>query len=362
MNKLYGAMIIASLCAYGCGGECEDLTDCPNGNICNEESMCVPRTQPPGGRPDGGGFDGGRPDNGLNGQDLGVDMGGDTGVNPGDGGMEDLGAGDAGPQPDMGNMIPDMGPVMGTMLPSDGLVWIGEYRTANGPAFTAFGEFEDRSNVTYASTRMTYNGPAGEVCELVSDRVVSGLPVGIDASTITIEAGPSPHASLIYMRTAPGRFAPDGNLTGSLFAFATMSSFSIVSSQMPNTLANAQASVDAPLELNASLPTLGQAILLDQGVTVSWMQNTVGPMSADLVLEVRNLGHSSSLRCVLVPGTGSFTIPSAAIMDWRLTNPQPPFYVELSNSSESTMNVQILGGGSLPVRYRASWGLRWDAE
>jgi hypothetical protein len=338
--------VLASGALSGCSQpECEALSDCESNENC-VDGVCQPRV--------GGKLDAGiRPDTGIV---LGPDTGTttDAGIEPSDAGM--MGNNDGGiPMTDAGSGDAGLG-----ALPSSGdfgFVWAGELYGETTSSYHAFGLLQRLDATTFDRTEQTYPDGEDTACSLWTRRLIGGTPIGFEAQEISVIPGPQPFSPFSMYPIGNGRYEPIQDPVERMYNKSRTALFQIYGTSNMGSVDGALVGVTAPgfVFEDVAYPR-GQPIPISPPPELRWRPHelTNGFITIELFASARDV----VLTC-LIGDDGVYTIPSMAVSDFLDALPVPPVYLEIRYDREVMTNENLLGGGTIPVTYRASQGLRY---
>ncbi len=341
--RLWGPLTasLALALSPACTSECETNRDCPSGAFRCIDNRCVPPDNTP--LPDLGfaeqfdiGFpdvpDRGFPDRGF--RDLGFPPPPDTGV---DGGPVD--AADSG----------DTGVPTDPPTDTEALVQVGVMITNfdGGPPLAEARFFDFTANGRQVESRteggctLTEVAPPG-----------SGMPVGLSADRIVISNGPS--VILVPDPMNPGLFEKQGQVDPEdLIESGTTISYEIFSTGVSGTLDGATASTglpDPPIQQPFSAFTLGFAeVNLLPFLTVT-------PIRGEYRFDMYNEERTKVAECPISASPGGLPAFLATFFQGLQVT------LEVRNDSDSVVNVPVVGGGTIPVTFRATRGFRYTVN
>lgn len=348
-------LLVALAAAAGCDDpKCTAQSDCDFGEIC-VEGLCH-HGQIGNWRQRDAAFPV-RPDTGVAPND------GDGGP---DGGLPDQDGGgmDAGAPLDGGGMDGGVGPVMSrpTPLPVTGdlgFVWVAElYDSETTSAHRAFALLQNLDGVTYTTSLQRHQDAESTTCEIRTRRRSSGTPDAYEAQEISVIPGPQPFSPFSMYPVGDGRFEPAQDPVDRIFNESRFAVVQIFGNGNARSIDGAPRQVNAPpFPFEDPAFPRGSPIAIEPPPNpLRWTKSDLS--QGDITIEVFDQPREVLLTCV-VADDGAYTIPSAAVSDFRAATPTPPVYLEIRYDREARATETVEGGGSVSVTYRVSQGLRY---
>jgi hypothetical protein len=154
-----------------------------------------------------------------------------------------------------------------------------------------------------------------------------------------------------------GRFEPSADPVQRLYNKSRTAYFQIYGTGVTGSVEGMLVGVSAPpfvLE-DAAYPR-GQPVAISPSPQLLWGPSdlTDGMITIELFDSVREV----VLTCRIMDD-GSYVIPNLAVSAFLDAQPMPQVYLEIRYDRESSSPASITGGGTVPVTYRASQGLRY---
>lgn len=339
---IFGVLTVGGFSVYAAlwsckGAECIDRRGCSPGQECIEE-RCVNR-EPMAPRPI-------------------PDAGPDSGLHPDAQSDAEAGVADAA---DSG-VGSDSGPTDTLTSPRQGIVWIGEFPVdTNTSTFTAFAELVDRSAAQFEVRQILIPNlqPASvtpDDCDLNVLRQTGGSVAAIGARQVDVVPRPGITVTMIAVGAQrPGRFEPSLPPGRGFFDFTTVASYQITGNGVTGLLDAMYQGAHPRLIMNAS-PAPGSNISTIAEVGLLWQMRDP---TAIVTVELYDGRREVVLQC-RTADRGSYVVTLGALNAWRNQGPTGRTFLEVRYDVDSTpQNLPLLGGGTLPVTFRASHGVRY---
>ncbi len=265
--------------------------------------------------------------------------------------------------PDATDVPSDGGPDGGSpngdaqTVASGGEIFYGELQdSVNTVDIDAWAEIQDRSGAVYAVVERSFTDFEGGRCDVRAERLISGTPLGYGAEAIELTRNPDLVHRLLPVAGTPGRFEPSMALTQRIFAETGDTQVRVASGGSVGELVNYVGPLLRPDEIFVSAPVPpGSSINAQNGITFTWL---VGGASLSVWVEIYDAEREVTVRCEIA-NDGMYTVPMDAITAWRAESPVAPSFVELYTRTESTVDMGVVGGGTVPVDIRVRRGARF---